>query len=72
MRFSKGFKVGVSIRATSLYLQEVSEGRQGTVYTVIDCFEDEMRIERLTLKVQGEECPRYFGIPSELFELIER
>lgn len=70
MTYPVGSTVVVSERATSLYLQEIAEGRQGTIYTVIHAFNDGMNTDRITLKADTDAEPRHVGIPYSLFELV--
>lgn len=69
MEYPVGTKVVVSKCATSLYLQELSEGRLGVVYTVLHSFNDGMNSERLMLKSDCDIDPRFMGAPKEFFEM---
>lgn len=70
MEYPVGTKVVVSKDATSLYLQELSEGRCDVVYTVLHSFNDGMNSERLMLKSDGDGSPRWVGICSDFFEMV--
>jgi hypothetical protein len=70
MKYPVGTKLMVSDRATSLYLQELAEGRCGIVYTVIYAFNDGMNIDRVTLKADDDHDPKFVGVDSDLFETI--
>jgi hypothetical protein len=70
MKCPIGTKVVVSKEATSLYLQELSEGRCDVVYTVLHSFNDGMNSERLMLKSDRDSSPRWVGICSDFFEVV--